>query len=300
MTEDSRRRARDFELDFRKDRTTTGLMAADAALAAPGMHGAAVWLAHHFNENFNAYDRAVDAAYNTMRVGGSHLHHLLDQHHTILGAFRAVHTVSVDDSWVTEVCREGEHLLRDAMSASGINPFFSLSPEHYHAIADAAQAVGVSRAYLADALTMNGPELLGGTIALAGSLITAHDPDPSRLSQLGGAYLVSAAVSANPLLLPIAAGSLAYALYKSENKTEVLVNAGKGAFVSGSALLVSSLVGGPLWMGCLAGALTAIAVKQCMDDPQKAWKRAHAVVQPAREAFALAARQIRGMHYEPA
>jgi hypothetical protein len=300
MSDDSHGRARDFDLDFRRDRTTASLIAADVALAAPGAHGAAAWLAHQFNENFNAYDRAIDGAYTTIRVGGSRLHHLLDQQHTILGAFQAVRGVSVDDSWVTEVCRAGEHLLRDTMSVSGINPFFSLSPETYRAVADAAQSVGVSRAYLADALTMNGPELFGGTIALVGALITAKDPDPSRLSQLGGAYLVSAAVSANPLLIPIAAGSLAYALYNCEDKTEVFVNAGKGALVSGSALLISSLVGGPLWMGCLAGALTAIAVKQCMDHPQKAWQRAQAAVHPARQVFASAARQIGAMRYEPA
>lgn len=301
MPDDSKRRIRDFGLGrtSKSHRTQDGLIVADGVLAGPAAKPIASWLADNFNHNFDAYDRAVDAAYNATHVGGSHLHHIVDGQHSILGAFHAVRDVSADDGWATELYQAGEHLLRDTMSVKGISPFFQISQEHYEAVAKLVVKVGISRPYLADALTVNGPELFGGAIALAGSIITARDPDPARLSRLSGAYLVSAAVSANPLLIPIAAGGLAYALVKSDDKREVLIEAGKGAFVSGSALLVASLIG-PGWLGLLAGAMTAIAVSQAIDNPEKAWQRAQALIQPAHDVFTQAARQIRTMKYEPA
>jgi len=302
MSKESRRRARNFQLGIKPkpSKVTEGLIATDAVIAGPAAHPMSSWLADTFNHNFDQYDRAIDAVYNATHIGGSKLHHIVDGQHSILGAFEAVKGVSPDDSWATEVCQAGEHLLRDTMSRSGINPFFSLTPDQYSTIANAAEAVGVSRAYLADALTVNGPELFGGAIALAGSVIVAKKADPSALSTLGGAYLTSAIVSANPLLIPIAAGSLAYAVIESGSVKEVAVEAGKGAFVSGSALLVSSIIGGPAWLGCIAGAMTAIAVKQCVDNPDKAWDRAQELILPAKEAMSQVSRQIRTMTYEPA
>ena len=302
MSKESRRRARNFQLGIKPktSKTTNGLIAADAVIAGPAAHPMSSWLADTFNQNFDQYDRAIDAVYNATHVGGSKLHHIVDGQHDLLGAFRAVRDVSADDSWATEVCQAGEHLLRDTMSRSGINPFFSLSPDTYNSIARAAESVGVSRAYLADALTVNGSELFGGAIALAGSVVVAKKADPLALSMLGGSYLVSAVVSANPLLIPIAAGSLAYAIIETGSVKEVAVEAGKGAFACGSALLVSSIIGGPVWLGCLAGAMTAIAVRQCIDNPEKAWDRAQELILPAKETMSQVSRQIRTMTYEPA
>jgi len=302
MTNESKRRIRDFELGrkskTRKSTLTSSLLVGDVSLAGSAAEPLSSWLADTFNHNFDLYDKAVDAAYNATHIGGSKLHHIVDGQHSILGAFRAVQDVSPDDSWTTELYQAGEHLLRDTMSKSGANPLFSMDIDTYHAVADVVAKVGISRTYFADALTVNGPELFGGSIALVGSLIMAKKADPSNLSLLGGSYVMSAAVSANPLLITVAAGSLAYAAMKSGDYKGVAVQAGKGAFASGSALLVSSLVGGPL-LGCVAGAMTAIAVKQGMDNPQKAWERTQALMQPAKSTFDQVSRQLRKMKHEP-
>ena len=76
----------------------TGGVITQGALAADSGHSLAQWLASEFNHSFDAYDKAIDAAYNSTRVGGSWYHHIVDGQHDILGAFRAVQDVSADDT----------------------------------------------------------------------------------------------------------------------------------------------------------------------------------------------------------
>ncbi len=248
-------------------------------------HQLAKWLAEHFNKNFDAYDSAVDHIYNETHLGGPVFHHILDGQHSVWEAFKAVQDVKIDDSWASELGQATEHLVRDTASISGINPFFVLSPEQFDKLGSLVSGIGVTREFLADALTINGPELLGGSIALIGSIIIGKKADPARLSYFSSGCLLSSLVSLNPMLMPIAAGSMAYALYKGKNKKEILVQAGKGSIVSGSALLVSSLVGGPAWLGCVAGLLTAVAVAKAIEKPDKAFAYTKKLIEPARYVF---------------
>lgn len=282
MNSHQKRRMRRFELDLPSvDKTFAPL---DAGLTI-GSHSMAQWMAQEFNHNFDAYDKAIDSVYNSTHIGGSQYHHLLDGQHSFLGSLQAVKDVSSDDSFVTELSQAAEHLLRDTASVSGINPFLSFTQHQFDRIADSLQQIGISKPFLADALTINSPELLGGSIALLGSLILGKKGDPSRISNLAGSYLVSSIASANPVLLPIAAGGLVYSLYKSEDKKKSLVQAGKGTIVSGSALAVGTLIGGPVWIGCLAAIGTAVAVKYTLDNPDKAFKRVQELVAPAKRTL---------------
>lgn len=264
---------------------------ADVLVAGPASGGIASWLATQFNHNFDAYDRAIDAVYNATHVGGSAYHHLLDGQHTIWGALEAVQGVQADHSFAADLVQAGEHLLRDTMSVSGVNPF--LSPSAFESMAAAGDALGISRAYIADAVTLNGAELLGGCIALAASVVVGRKADPCKLSSLSGCYVISALASGNPLLLSIAAGGLTYSLLRAENKKEVLVQGGKGALVSGSALLVSSLVGGPVWLGCAAAVLTGITVKYALDHQDRALRRVEQVTSGAAVLLKQASNLIR-------
>jgi hypothetical protein len=260
-------------------------LVADSFLSGAGEHGVASWLATTFNHNFDAYDRAVDAAYNGTHVGGSAYHHLIDGSHSLWGALKAVHDVSADDGFAREFLQAAEHLLRDTASVAGVNPFHSLDPATFNQVADAVGTFGMSKAYLADALTINGPELLGGGIALAVSVVLARRPSPTALSAISGAYLLSAVAAANPFLLAVAAGGLAYALRSKGTRAECLVSGGKGAIASGSALLVAGLLGGPWWLGAIAGAATAICVRSALARPEDCARR-------VKELFAPAARTL--------
>lgn len=263
---------------FRPD---THIITGEGVLAGDGGRSLDHWLASHFNHNFDQYDRAIDAVYNDTLLGGSRLHHLLDAQHSVWGAFHAAHGVSSDDGWATELGDALEHLARDTVSVSGVNPFFSLSPDQFNTVGSLVSHLGVSKAYLADALTVNGSELLGGAVALVSAIIIGRRLDPNRLSRLGGGCLLSAVTSANPVLLPIAAGAMVYAVSHAEDRKTLCIQAGKGALVSGSAILVSTLVGGPFFIGCVAAMMAGTAVSCLLDDPERAVARAKELIRPA-------------------
>lgn len=276
-----KKRIRNFDLNIK----TTPFVAIEGIVGGEKGHQLSHWLADNFNKNFDAYDTAVDSIYNQTHMGGSIFHHLVDGQHSIRGAFKAVQDVKIDDSWASELGQATEHLIRDTASVSGVNPFFTLSTEQFHNIGSLVSHIGVTKEYLADALTINGSELLGGSVALVASIIMGKKAEPERLSYLSGGCLLSSLVSANPILMPIAAGSMAYAIYKSKNKKEIFVQAGKGSIVSGSALLISSLVGGPAWLGCVAGFLTAVAVIKVIEKPDKALEYTQKLIEPGKHIF---------------
>ena len=261
-----------------------GVLADDATGGSPG-HTLAQWMAEKFNHNFDSYDQAVDSAYNATHVGGSHYHHLVDGQHSILGAFHAVRDVSADDTWLGELAQAGEHLLRDTASVSGTNPFFSLTPDQFSRLGDLTAQIGISKAFLGDALTVNGPELLGGSLALMGSILLARKAEPDQISRLAGGCAISALASLNPMLMPIAAGSLAYSAYNTGDTRTALVCAGKGGLVSGSAILVSGLVGGPVWLGCVAGMIAGISLNMAIENPDRTFQKAQELVGPVTEVL---------------
>ena len=271
----------------------------DSALSTSGLN-LARWMAENFNKNFDAYDRAIDSVYNATRIGGSMYHHLLDGQHTIPGAFRAVRDVSQDDTFVRELAEALEHLLRDVSSVSGINPLFSLTSGQFERLAEICSKIGISKPYLADILTVNGPELIGGALGLVASVGLAKDEDQSRLSFLSGSYIVSALITANPLLAGVAAAGLIRSMKNAEDKKEVLIKAGKGSIVSGGSILLAGLIGGPLWLNCMAAVSTAATIKYMMDNPRKALERAKSTIKSASKIITRVSQQpeVKGWSYE--
>ncbi|MBM4141667.1 MAG: hypothetical protein FJ242_09355 [Nitrospira sp.] len=282
-----RKKLRDFDLDLKAKDKASPFIAVQGVIGEQGQRGheLAQWLADTFNKNFDDYDRAVDAIFNQNHIGGSAYHHLLDGQHSVWGAFKSVQDVKIDDSWAQELGQATEHLLRDTASVSGINPFFTLSPEQFDSIGSLVSNIGISRAFLADALTINGAELLGGSLALLSCIILGKKVEYERLSYISSGCLLSSLVYANPALMPIAAGSMVYAIYKSKNKKEILVQAGRGSIASGSFFLVSQLIGGPAWIGCVAGFLTAVAVAKVIEKPDKAFEYTQRLIQPAKSIY---------------
>lgn len=256
----------------------------DTGLNAAG-HSLAQWMASNFNHNFDAYDKAIDSVYNATHIGGSQYHHLIDGQHSFLEALKSVHDVSTDDSFARELSEASEHLLRDTTSVSGINPLFSLSESQFERLAEICKHLGISKPYLADMLTINAPELIGGTIGLLASLVLAKSKRIDSLSTLSGAYLISALSSANPLLLPIAAGGMVYSASKAEDKKKVVINSGKGALVSGGTIAVSGLIGGPVWLSCLTAMGTAVVLRSAFDNPEKAFERIKSIVPTANNSL---------------
>src|SRR5439155_19928147 len=299
-TDELKRRLRNLQLGIRSTTDApTAVVSGEGVLAADGIgqpgHTLAQWMAHRYNHNFNEYDRAIDHAYNTTHVGGSHYHHIIDGHHSIWGAFHAVQHVHVDDSWLTQMGHAVNHLAHDTASVSGINPFFSMTPDHFDRVAVMVGHLGISQPFFADALTANGPELLGGSAALISALLMARKVPPERLSRFGGGCLLSAAYSANPLLLPIAAASMVYAIRHAEDKRPIFIQAGKGGLVSGSAILVSTVLAGHGLLTCIAALMAGVAVSKSLDNPAAAFERARKLVEVGGHVFREAASGLRAL-----
>jgi hypothetical protein len=197
----------DLGIDNRKFFDTTQATF-QGIIAGEQGHTLAQWLAEKFNHNFDAYDSAIDSIYNQAHIGGSVYHHLIDGQHSIWGAFKAIQDANLDDSWAQSLGHAAEHLIRDTASVSGINPFLTLTPHQFDQIGSLVSHIGITKEYLADALTVNGPELLGGSIALVSAIILGKRAEFDRLSYISGGCLISSLVSANPMLMPIAAGSM--------------------------------------------------------------------------------------------
>ncbi|MBT4036331.1 MAG: hypothetical protein HOB84_07745 [Candidatus Marinimicrobia bacterium] len=183
---DLERKLKSIELGIPPKKNDATQLGFQGILAGDPGYNLAKWMADKFNHNFDEYDSAIDSVYNQTRVGGSAYHHIVDGQHSIWGAFKAVQDTKVDDGWARELGQSTEHLLRDTASISGINPFFSLTKDQFDKLGSMVSEIGIPKEYLADALTINGPELLGGSIALVSSIIMGVKPDPERLSRFSG------------------------------------------------------------------------------------------------------------------
>jgi len=93
-------------------------------------------------------------------------------------------------------------------------------------------------------------------------------------------------------LLPIAAGGMVKAIGSTDDYRQVFACAGKGALISGSATLASNLVGGPVWLGCVAGILGAVAVSSCFDSYENSYSNINALFRPFRNISQDAASKI--------
>lgn len=82
-----------------------------------------------------------------------------------------------------------------------------------------------------------------------------------------------------------------------------MVQAGKGALVSGAVIVMTNIVGGPLWWGCLVSLGTAMLVGRMLDDPARTYARVKKLITPAQRIIRAAYNSIRleqGEGYETA
>lgn len=234
--------------------------ALNAVLASPAGDALARWTAQTYNHNSSVYDAAIDAAYNATHVGGSALHHLVDGHHSLGGAFDAAAAALPHDSLYDEVAGAVEHLLRDLASVSGINPLVSFEPSTLASLQDGlAATLGVSRSWTADALTVNAPEALGGSLGALSLVLGWRQADAVRFGRLAGSLGIAALLSANPLLglVALAGAARAYHVRTRGQSTAIAGAALGGAAVSGLVITALGLL--PAWAGValLAGLLLA-------------------------------------------
>ena len=208
------------------------------------------------------YDKAMDAEYIATHVGGG-LHRLFDGGHTIAGAFKAAREASPDDNIIQEALGTIQGLLRDGTTAKGL-PLANWNQETFNRVAGALESnFHIPRSWFYDLNTYDAAELLGGAIGVVALVLNWNRADTEAFARLVGSMGVSAAISANPLLLVVTVVALAKAFHKAHQTgeyAEFVDGQLKGALGSGATLAAVALVGasGPgtaLLVGLVVGVL---------------------------------------------
>jgi len=234
-----------------------------------------------FNHNTGPYDTAIDAAYNSGGAGNSATHHITDGNHTLFGAFKAADNVTPDDNSIAAFTGAVEHLLRDFTTESGINPFFSITPETLQRVKDSLNNfTGISRSWMQDILTVNLFEAAGVLISLAGITYGFRKKDYVLLGRISGSGAFASIASANPVLALVAAFAAITAWRRAdeENRKNMKMGFIKGIAVTCAGVAVSSLLGGGI-PGILAGIYAAHTLhkklegKKCDNTAAKAFTK---------------------------
>ena len=228
-------------------------------------------LADKYNKNFDAYDKSIDSIYNATHVGGSQTHHIVDGSHSFLGALEQARSAFQNDSIIDEIINTVEHLGRDAMSVSGINPFFQLNPENFDIAKDWLNATFmIPKSWVNDLMTFNGPELIGSSIGTLALIYNWKKKDVELFIEMTASLGVSSIISANPLLGIVTIVSCARAWQNnkmSPKSKRNIINSGlRGGVPTITLVGISSFVGGPVWVGLLLGLILANKSKKLFID----------------------------------
>ena len=128
-----------------------------------------------------------------------------------------------------------------------------------------AENVEISQVWLNDLTSYNVVELIAGSIGILAVALNWNNDDVEEFSKIAGSLGLSAAVSANPLLLIVTVVALAKAFHsarKSGDWKEFSDGLAKGGVCTGAILLTTSLVSGPAAVVLLSGICVGILANQ--------------------------------------
>ena len=216
------------------------------------------------------YDKAMDAVFLETHIGGGN-HRIFDGGHTLLGAIKATHDASPDDSLIQEALGGMQGLLRDVSTPKGL-PLANWDKATYDAVAESLKSnFGIPKNWFYDLNSYDVGELMGATVGVVSLVFGWNKAETESFAGLATGMGMSAAVSANPLLLAVSVVAFGRAFHKANHADEYveLAEGGlKGAIGTGASLGAIALVGvagGPagvaLLAGVTAGVLAHVATK---------------------------------------
>ncbi len=213
------------------------------------------------------YDKAMDAGYLATHVGGGN-HRLFDGGHTIAGAIEAGRNASTEDSVIQEALGTVQGLLRDGTTSKGL-PLANWNKATYDQVAGSLQSqFNLPKDWFYDLNSYDAAELLGGGIGVVAVALNWNRADTETFGRLVGGMGLSAAISANPILLLVTVVALAKAFHKAHQTgeyAEFVDGQLKGGMGTGATLAAVSLVGvagGPAGAALLTGLAAGILVNK--------------------------------------
>lgn len=231
---------------FARDATTgwNALLATDAVSIVDNFSKQALSL------GTNAYDKAMDAAFNagTQNLGGN-WHRLFDGGHTVAGAWQAIQQ---DPNLANKALHENfvgyvHGLWNDLITPRGL-PIVTFEKEAFDRALGTLEKVGISPNYVKDLVSFSLSDLIGGVAALTVLLVAARHKNPEAYAEISASIGVSALVATNPIALAVAlvaAGASVHGVLKGRQKWSAVVQkAGIGGAVATGSLLASALIPG--------------------------------------------------------
>ena len=220
------------------------------------------------------YDKAMDATHIAHPSGA--FHRLWDEGHSLTDAWKAVATASPNDTFTEEIAGYLAAIWKDVITPMGL-PFATVNRDWFNATHTSLHGIGISKAQLADALSYTGTELAGAALGAVAMLLCWDKAETERAANLAGSLGLSTLCAANPVLGIVAIACFARAVQTAKaakGRTRFVVGLMKGGLGSGALIATSAVIGGPVWIGLVAGLIASILVH-------------HAVVKGAHQVEAV-------------
>jgi hypothetical protein len=268
FSERPRRGAQAFAADARTRGRDGWSRAADwfnAALATDMAPKLDAWLRDSFAAGMaTIYDKAMDAAHIASPSGP--FHRLWDGGHSLTDAWKAVRDAAPEDSFAQEVSGYLSAIWKDVITPMGL-PVATVDRAWFESSAAALADFGITKKYLADALSYTGSEVAGAALGVVALLLNWNKAETEKATALAGSLGLSTLMSANPVLGLVALACFARAVQTARgagSKTALALGAIKGGAGSAALVAASAIVGGPVWVGILAGIVASIFVQHAI------------------------------------
>ena len=214
-----------------------------------------------FETSATAYDKAMDYGRHLMNEFGGD-HRLFDGGHSVLGAWEAVKSASLDDTLSDEIRGLLQAYMKDLVTPMGM-PIATLERENFETAAQIASNLGIEKEWLMDLVSFTATETVGTFAAAIGASMNWRHAEAEEFAKLAASLTTSAVLAANPLAMTVALLMVARSVHngRKENKLKkVLRSFGWGTAKSGAFIGAASIVGGGAWIGIGCGLMAAFIV----------------------------------------
>ena len=240
---------------------TMGVLASDFSLEIDR------WLTTLIASPATIYDKAMDANFLTTSVGGNY-HRLFDGGHSLLGAIKAGHNASPDDSIIQEAVGTVSAIFSDFVTVRGI-PFFTWDKDTFDSVAGMLESnLHIPKSWFYDLNTINATELLTASIGAFALILNWNSEDREAFAKTIGSTAIVSVIGANPILMVVTLAALAKSFTDARrdgNYTEFVEGLAKGGVVTGVVIASALFVGGPVYVGLLAGICTGVIASTVMN-----------------------------------
>ena len=245
--------------------TTQGLLASTLATDLNAV------LARITEGSATIYDKAMDAGYLATNIGGGN-HRLFDGGHTIAGALESVRGASPDDSIIQEGLGYVQGMFRDLTTSKGL-PLANWDKATYDQVSEFLQSeFRIPKDWFYDLNSYDAAELIGGAAGVMGVVYCWNRAEAEKFATLVGGMGMSAAISANPLLLIVTVVALAKAYQKAQLEGrygDFIDGTARGAIGSLGAITAASqiaVLGGPVGMSLLVGLAAGVLASKAVSN----------------------------------